>query len=95
MDAGFRSSTFLCAALDALDVPERTDVPDELRLSIPGGINFDKSVAGRFGLAADNVDVVDAADGRRGRLILGVEGVAPTLDAVDAADVLRERETVE
>jgi hypothetical protein len=93
--AGLRSSTFfpVLDTIDALD--ERTDVPDELRLSMAGGLNnFEASAPGvcaRLALAVeDNVDVRDVVDGRRGRLIFGVPGFAPTLDSVDAPDVLRE-----
>jgi len=80
---------------------ELTDVPDELRLSIAGGLSFEASVPdadvnGRFVLAAeDKVDVAEAADVRLDRSIFGVDGLVgltPAVDTVDAADVLRERD---
>jgi len=93
IEVGLRRSTFFCPVLDTFEEKDRTDAPDELRLSMAGGVNFEASVAvrGRLAVAKDKVDVPEAADGRRGRLIFGVEGLTDlTLDTVDAVDVLRE-----
>jgi hypothetical protein len=83
--------------LDTIETLDRTDVPEELLLSIAGGLSLEASapdVCGRLAVAVeDNVDVTDAVDGRRARLIFGVArfaGFAPTFDAVDAPDVRRD-----